>query len=48
MSQNVHHKTSQTALKYYNQFRTIRTEAIRWSQLTTDKRKKLEVETGVK
>ena len=36
---------SQTALKYYNQFRSVRAKAIRWLQITTNTGKKVKVET---
>ena len=39
---------SQTALKHYNQFRNVRTEDLRWLQITTDTGMKLKVETKVK
>ena len=36
MPQNPQNKLSQTELKHYNQFRSVRTEAIRWLQIATD------------
>ena len=36
ISQNPQNTISQTALKYYNEFRNVRTEALRWVQMTTD------------
>ena len=39
--------TSQTALKHYNQFRSVRTESLRWLQIITDTVMKLKVETTV-
>ena len=38
---------SQTALKHYNKSRMIRTEALRWLQMATDKGNKPKVETKV-
>ena len=48
MTQNPQNKISQTALKHYNQFISVRTEALRWSQINTDIVMKLKVETSVK
>ena len=48
MPQNPQNTISQTALKNYNQFRSVRTEALRWVQITTDTGIKLKVETSVK
>ena len=39
---------SQTSLKHYNQFISVRTEALRWLKIATDKGIKLKVETTVK
>ena len=39
---------SQTALKYYNQFKIIITEALRWLQTTIDTVNKIKVETESK
>ena len=36
---------SQTALKHYNQFRNVRTDALRWLQINTDTGNKLKAET---
>ena len=41
-------KISQTKLKYFNQFRSIRTKALRWLQITIDTGKNLRVETKIK
>ena len=38
----------QTALKHYNQFKSVRTKALRWLHHATDTGKKLKVETTVK
>ena len=35
MPQNPQNKISQTALKNYDQFRRVRTESLRWIQITT-------------
>ena len=48
MPQNPQNKISQTALKYYNEFRGVRTEALRWLKITTDTGTKLKVETTAK
>ena len=48
MPQNPQNTISQTALKNYNQFRTVRTEALRWVQIATDTGMKLKIETPVK
>ena len=45
MPKNPQNKMSQTALKYYNQFRSVRAKAIRWLQITTDIGKKVKVES---
>ena len=45
MPQNPQHKISQTTIKNYKNFRSVRTEAIRWMKLTTDLVKRLKVET---
>ena len=47
MLQNPQNKISKTALKYYNQFRSVINEATRWLQISTDTEKKLKVETTV-
>ena len=39
---------SQTALKYYNQFKIIISEALRWLQTTIDTVNKIKVETESK
>ena len=39
---------SRTALKYYNQFKIIITEALRWLQTTIDTVNKIKVETESK
>ena len=44
MPQNPQNTIIQTALKHYNQFRSFRTEAIIWLQMTIDKEKKSKVE----
>ena len=48
MPQNPQNKFSQNSLKNYNKFRSSRTEALRWSQITTDTGMKLKVKTTVK
>ena len=48
MPQNPQNTRSQTTIKYYNQFRSVRTEAIRWLKIATDPGNKLKVETKVK
>ena len=48
MPQNTQKKTSQTALKNYNEFRNVRTKALIRSQMTTDTGIKLKVETSSK
>ena len=48
MPQNSQNTISKTALKYYNQLRSVRTEALRWLQITITTVKKLKVETIVK
>ena len=48
MPKNPQNKISQTTLKHYNQFRSVRTEALRWLKTTTDTGKRLKVETTVK
>ena len=46
MSRNPQNRISQTELKHYNEFRNSKTEALRWVQMTTDRRIKLIVETS--
>ena len=41
MPQNTQNKISQTALKHYNQFRIVGTEALTWLKITTNIGKKL-------
>ena len=48
MTQNPQNKISQTTLKHYNQFRSVRTEALICFQITTYIGNKLKVETTVK
>ena len=48
MPQNPQNTIIQTSLKYYNQFRSVITEALRWLQITTDTKIKLKVETKYK
>ena len=48
MPQNPFKKTSQTALKHYNEFRNVITEALRWVQMTTYTGIKFKVETSAK
>ena len=45
MLQNPQNTISKTALKYYNQFRSVINEALIWLQITTDTGKELKVET---
>ena len=46
--QNPQKKISQNALKYYNELRNVRTEALIWVQMTTDTGIKFKVETSSK
>ena len=48
MPQNPQNTISQTALKHYNQSRSVRTEDLRWLQITTDTGMKLKLKTAVK
>ena len=48
MPQNPQNKISQNAIKHYNKFRNIRTEPLRWVQMTTDTGMKFKVETSSK
>ena len=48
MPQNPQNKMSQTELKHYNKFRSIRNEAVRWLQITKHTQKKLKVGMEVK
>ena len=48
MPQNQQNTIIQNALKHYNKFRSVRTEALRWLQITTDTVIKLKVGTTVK
>ena len=48
MPQNSQNTIIQTALKYYNQFRSVITEAHRWIQITVDAGIEFKVETTVK
>ena len=48
MPQDPNNKISQTTLKYQNEFRNIRTEALRWVKMTTDTGIKIKVETSAK
>ena len=45
MPLNTQNEIIQTALKHNNQFRSVRTEALRWLKIITDTVKKLKVET---
>ena len=45
MSQNPQNTISETALKYYNQFRSVTNEALIWVQITTDTGMKLKAQT---
>ena len=45
MPQKPQNKTNQTALKHYNEFKNVRTEALRWVQITIDTGIKSKVET---
>ena len=47
MPQNLQNIISKNALKHYNQFKIVRTEALRWLQITTDMGTKIKVETTV-
>ena len=48
MPQNPQTTISQTSLKHYNELRNVRTESLRWVQMTTDTGIKLKVETPAK
>ena len=48
MPQNPHNKISQDSLKHYNEFRNIRTEALRWVEMTIDTGIKFKIETSAK
>ena len=48
MPQNPQNTINQNALKYYNQFRSVITEYLRWVQITTDIGMKVKVGTTVK
>ena len=48
MPHNQQNTISQTSLKQYNEFRGVRTETLRWVQITTDKGIKFKVETSAK
>ena len=44
MTHNPQNRISQTVLKHYNQFRSVRTDSLIWLKITADKGKKLKVE----
>ena len=48
MLQNPQNTISQTALKHYNRFRNVRTEALTWVKMTTDTGIKFKFETSSK
>ena len=48
MPQNPQNTISQTALKHYNEFRNVRTEALIWVKMATDTGIKFKVETSAK
>ena len=48
MPQNPKHTISQTAIKHYNHFRSVRTESLRWLKFTAYLGTKLKVETDTK
>ena len=48
MPQNLENTLNQTALKHYNQFRSVITEAHIWFKIATDTVMKLKAETTVK
>ena len=48
MPKNLQNKTSQTALKHYNELRYFRTEALRWVKMTTKSGVNFKVETSAK
>ena len=48
MPKKSQNKISQTAIKHYNKFKSVRTEALRWLQITIDVGNKLKVETKVR
>ena len=47
MLQRPQNTINKTALKNYNQFRSVKNKALRWLQIATDRGKKLKVETTV-
>ena len=48
MPQNPQNTISQTALKHYNEFRNVITEALIWVKMATDTGIKFKVETSAK
>ena len=48
MPQNPQNTVIQTFIKHYNQFRSIRTDALRWLKIAIDIGKKLKVYTEFK
>ena len=48
MPQNSQHTISQTAIKHYNQLRSVRTEALIWLQFTTALGNNLKIEIDTK
>ena len=48
MPKKPQNKIRKTALKHYNQFRSVRTEALRWLQIARDTGLKFKVETTAK
>ena len=48
MPHNTQNTMIKTDLKYYNEFKSVRTEALRWLNISKEKVKKLKVETTVK
>ena len=48
MSQKLQTTISKTEIKHYNQFRSVRTEYLRWLKMTSNTVMKLKVETRVK
>ena len=48
MPQNTKNTISQTELKYYNQFISVRNEVLIWLQIATDAVNKIKVETESK
>ena len=48
MPQKLLNTMSQTAINHYNQFRSVRTESLRWLKIATDTVNKIKFETESK